>query len=212
MKRGRSGPCSAGNCKLLPCAASCLRVAHTACPAANTCTHARLACTSPQWRSTPSTWRPLVWTSWSERWTAALDFCWGAPRWEGICPRRCVRVTAVLQVWPPPAPALPPGGAYPPTHHHHHHHPTACPRLPPSQVQTALGTIIRNANARQVPCSVFGSFGWSGEAVDMMEKRLKVGGPGWLGRWWWWGGGLAWLSWWLGLCVACHLQTCRFRF
>jgi flavorubredoxin len=44
----------------------------------------------------------------------------------------------------------------------------------PTQVQTALGTIIRNANARQVPCSVFGSFGWSGEAVDKMEQRLKV--------------------------------------
>lgn len=48
----------------------------------------------------------------------------------------------------------------------------------PTQVQTALGTIIRNANARQVPCSVFGSFGWSGEAVDKMEQRLKVGGLG----------------------------------
>lgn len=46
----------------------------------------------------------------------------------------------------------------------------------PTQVQTALGTIISNANARQVPCSVFGSFGWSGEAVDKMEKRLKVRG------------------------------------
>ncbi|KAI3438441.1 hypothetical protein D9Q98_000871 [Chlorella vulgaris] len=46
----------------------------------------------------------------------------------------------------------------------------------PTQVQTALGTIMRNANARQVPCSVFGSFGWSGEAVDMMERRLKDAG------------------------------------
>ncbi|KAI7837260.1 hypothetical protein COHA_008874 [Chlorella ohadii] len=46
----------------------------------------------------------------------------------------------------------------------------------PTQVQTALGTIIRNSNARQVPCSVFGSFGWSGEAVDIMEKRLKDAG------------------------------------
>lgn len=46
----------------------------------------------------------------------------------------------------------------------------------PTQVQTALGTIIRNSNAKQVPCSVFGSFGWSGEAVDMMEKRLKDAG------------------------------------
>lgn len=53
----------------------------------------------------------------------------------------------------------------------------------PTQVQTALGTIMRNTNARQVPCSVFGSFGWSGEAVDMMERRLKVGA--W-GGWWWW--------------------------
>jgi flavodoxin len=46
----------------------------------------------------------------------------------------------------------------------------------PTQVQTALGTIIQNSNARQVPCSVFGSFGWSGEAVDMMERRLKDAG------------------------------------
>ncbi|KAL4448068.1 hypothetical protein ABPG75_005287 [Micractinium tetrahymenae] len=46
----------------------------------------------------------------------------------------------------------------------------------PTQVQTALGTIIRNSNAKQVTCSVFGSFGWSGEAVDMMEKRLKDAG------------------------------------
>ncbi|EFN57640.1 hypothetical protein CHLNCDRAFT_57191 [Chlorella variabilis] len=46
----------------------------------------------------------------------------------------------------------------------------------PTQVQTALGTILRNNNAKRVPCSVFGSFGWSGEAVDKMEQRLKDAG------------------------------------
>lgn len=42
------------------------------------------------------------------------------------------------------------------------------------QVQTALGAVLRNATAREQPCGVFGSFGWSGEAVDEMEGRLKV--------------------------------------
>lgn len=27
---------------------------------------------------------------------------------------------------------------------------------------------------RDLPCGVFGSFGWSGEAVDELENRLKV--------------------------------------
>ena len=30
--------------------------------------------------------------------------------------------------------------------------------------------------SRDRPSGVFGSFGWSGEAVDLMEKRLKDGG------------------------------------
>lgn len=46
----------------------------------------------------------------------------------------------------------------------------------PTQVQTALGAILRSQKAKDLPCGVFGSFGWSGEAVDMMESRLKDGG------------------------------------
>ena len=42
------------------------------------------------------------------------------------------------------------------------------------QVQTALGAIVREPAARELPCGVFGSFGWSGEAVDELENRLKV--------------------------------------
>lgn len=42
------------------------------------------------------------------------------------------------------------------------------------QVQTALGAIVRAPQARELPCGVFGSFGWSGEAVDELENRLKV--------------------------------------
>ena len=42
------------------------------------------------------------------------------------------------------------------------------------QVQTALGAIVREPAARDLPCGVFGSFGWSGEAVDELENRLKV--------------------------------------
>jgi len=45
----------------------------------------------------------------------------------------------------------------------------------PTPVQTALGAIIKDGDLDK-PCGVFGSFGWSGEAVDMMEKRLKDGG------------------------------------
>ena len=46
----------------------------------------------------------------------------------------------------------------------------------PTQVQTALGAILRSSKAKDLPCGVFGSFGWSGEAVDMMESRLRDGG------------------------------------
>lgn len=45
-------------------------------------------------------------------------------------------------------------------------------------MQLALGSILREANARELPCGVFGSFGWSGEAVDEMEAKLKDGGYG----------------------------------
>lgn len=43
------------------------------------------------------------------------------------------------------------------------------------QVQTALGAVLRDASAKELPCGVFGSFGWSGEAVDELESRLRVG-------------------------------------
>lgn len=46
----------------------------------------------------------------------------------------------------------------------------------PTQVQVALGEVIRSAAARSLPCGVFGSFGWSGEAVDEMERKLKDAG------------------------------------
>ena len=39
---------------------------------------------------------------------------------------------------------------------------------------TALGAILRDERARQQPCGVFGSFGWSGEAIDELDKRLRV--------------------------------------
>lgn len=48
----------------------------------------------------------------------------------------------------------------------------------PTQVQVALGALIREARAQDLPCGVFGSFGWSGEAVDEMEGRLKDAGFG----------------------------------
>ena len=43
------------------------------------------------------------------------------------------------------------------------------------QVSTALGAVLREEGARERPCGVFGSFGWSGEAVDELQSRLKVG-------------------------------------
>lgn len=46
----------------------------------------------------------------------------------------------------------------------------------PTQVQLALGSVLREPSTRQLPVGVFGSFGWSGEAVDEMEAKLKDGG------------------------------------
>lgn len=46
----------------------------------------------------------------------------------------------------------------------------------PTQVVTALGSILASTEARELPAGVFGSFGWSGEAVDKMEQKLKDGG------------------------------------
>ncbi len=46
----------------------------------------------------------------------------------------------------------------------------------PTQVQTTVGTILAAPDAVNLPTGVFGSFGWSGEAVDMLEQKFKVGG------------------------------------
>jgi flavin reductase (DIM6/NTAB) family NADH-FMN oxidoreductase RutF len=45
----------------------------------------------------------------------------------------------------------------------------------PTPVSNALGVIVKEAT-REFPSGVFGSFGWSGEAVDLMESRLKNSG------------------------------------
>jgi flavorubredoxin len=42
--------------------------------------------------------------------------------------------------------------------------------------QEALGVILKDDEARSKPCGVFGSLGWSGEAIDEIEQRLKDGG------------------------------------
>lgn len=39
-----------------------------------------------------------------------------------------------------------------------------------------MGVILKDSDARVKPCGVFGSFGWSGEAVDEIEQLLKDGG------------------------------------
>lgn len=48
----------------------------------------------------------------------------------------------------------------------------------PTVVQVALGAVIRESSSKELPCGVFGSFGWSGEAVDELEQRLKDSGFG----------------------------------
>jgi flavorubredoxin/flavin reductase (DIM6/NTAB) family NADH-FMN oxidoreductase RutF len=45
----------------------------------------------------------------------------------------------------------------------------------PTQIQTALGIILSTAAKTQL-AGVFGSFGWSGEAIDLLESKLKDGG------------------------------------
>jgi flavorubredoxin/flavin reductase (DIM6/NTAB) family NADH-FMN oxidoreductase RutF len=48
---------------------------------------------------------------------------------------------------------------------------------PPTQIQTALGIILSTANQTKVS-GVFGSYGWSGEAVDTIVSKLQdVGYP-----------------------------------
>jgi flavorubredoxin/flavin reductase (DIM6/NTAB) family NADH-FMN oxidoreductase RutF len=45
----------------------------------------------------------------------------------------------------------------------------------PIQIQTALGTILSSA-AKTKLAGVFGSYGWSGEAVDLLEGKLQDAG------------------------------------
>ncbi len=45
----------------------------------------------------------------------------------------------------------------------------------PTQVQTALGIVLSTA-AQTKPVGVFGSYGWSGEAVDEIEDKLQNAG------------------------------------
>jgi flavorubredoxin/flavin reductase (DIM6/NTAB) family NADH-FMN oxidoreductase RutF len=45
----------------------------------------------------------------------------------------------------------------------------------PTQVQTALGTVLSSA-AKSKLVGVFGSYGWSGEAVDEIESKLQDAG------------------------------------
>ena len=48
---------------------------------------------------------------------------------------------------------------------------------PPSPAtQAALGVILEDASAKDKPSGVFGSFGWSGEAIDEIQQRLKDAG------------------------------------
>lgn len=45
----------------------------------------------------------------------------------------------------------------------------------PTQIQTALGIVLSTA-PNSAPAGVFGSFGWSGEAIDLLESKLRNGG------------------------------------
>ncbi|MGL6337707.1 MAG: diflavin flavoprotein [Waterburya sp.] len=45
----------------------------------------------------------------------------------------------------------------------------------PTQIQTALGIVLANAAKTQL-AGVFGSFGWSGEAVDILENKFRNAG------------------------------------
>ncbi|NJR43845.1 MAG: FprA family A-type flavoprotein [Akkermansiaceae bacterium] len=39
-----------------------------------------------------------------------------------------------------------------------------------------LGSILRLQKAKALPCGVYGSFGWSGEAVEQLQDRLTDAG------------------------------------
>ena len=43
----------------------------------------------------------------------------------------------------------------------------------PTQIQTALGIVLANA-AKTKLAGVFGSYGWSGEALDLLENKLRA--------------------------------------
>jgi flavorubredoxin/flavin reductase (DIM6/NTAB) family NADH-FMN oxidoreductase RutF len=45
----------------------------------------------------------------------------------------------------------------------------------PTPIQTALGITLANAEKSQL-CGVFGSFGWSGEAIDLLENKFRDAG------------------------------------
>jgi len=45
----------------------------------------------------------------------------------------------------------------------------------PTQIQTALGVVLSAASKNKL-AGVFGSFGWSGEAIDLLENKFKDGG------------------------------------
>ncbi|NJL48685.1 MAG: hypothetical protein HC929_15890 [Leptolyngbyaceae cyanobacterium SM2_5_2] len=44
----------------------------------------------------------------------------------------------------------------------------------PVQIQTALGLILANVPKTKL-VGVFGSYGWSGEAIDLLEQKLRDG-------------------------------------
>lgn len=46
---------------------------------------------------------------------------------------------------------------------------------PPTPIQTALGVVLSTATKGKL-AGVFGSFGWSGEAIDLVENKLKDAG------------------------------------
>lgn len=45
----------------------------------------------------------------------------------------------------------------------------------PTQIQTALGIVLSNADKGQLS-GVFGSYGWSGEAIDLLEQKIRDAG------------------------------------
>lgn len=45
----------------------------------------------------------------------------------------------------------------------------------PTQIQTALGIVLANADKTKL-AGVFGSFGWSGEAIDLLESKFRNAG------------------------------------